>query len=151
MKLKMHLEYKWQDLLNKKGEQYFFPDARSTLQRNILEAAGIYRWLMINGRTQNVTLYIGETSNIYNRLYGYLHRSKSQATSYRVGNKLRRIVKKNGRIKLQLLFLSKSRFGSRWISNHNHNLCCVHIRKAIEQTLIYHEKNSGGCSLNGEK
>lgn len=146
--MRIQLQYRWKDLIRKDGNLYHFPCQRRNVERKLLEVSGIYRWIRVTPR-KKVCLYLGESGNLYNRLYGYLHRSKSQATSYRIGRELKKQLKKGGQIGFQLLILLPSRFAGENISSIS--LESTHLRKAIEQTLIFRENRLGGCKLNKTK
>jgi hypothetical protein len=150
-KLKLKINYQWIDLKNKKGDSYQFPDKRGTLERKILENPGVYRWVKIaKTKRKIVCLYIGESSNLYSRIYGYIYQHKSQATSYSVGRKLRKLIKQYS-VKFQMIQLSASLLAGEKISQDS--LSSMHIRQAIEQSLIvyYKNRNRGECKFNKEK
>lgn len=150
-KLKLHIEYRWIYLKNKKGELYEYPQTRGTVDRKLLKRCGIYRWVKITGQNKITCEYIGESGNLYLRLYGYLSKSKSQTTGSRIGRGLKKILDENKKsvIRFQILELSNSRLSGKRITNDS--LCSMHIRQAIEQALIFNHKNKGECKLNLEK
>lgn len=149
--LTFKIKYQWIDLKNKKGTYYCFPDKRGTIEKQLLEHGGVYRWIKTTRKNNRICEYIGESGNMYSRLYGYLYRSKSQATSFRIGKSLKRILRNNRRVvvRFQTLKLLNSHFANKEITNNNFR--SMHIRQAIEQSLIAYHKQKSECKLNKEK
>jgi len=151
MKFKLQIEYRWEDLKCKDGKLYLFPWKRGKVNRKTLETAGVYRWVKLikrNGRKTKFPIYIGESGNLYNRIYGYLHHSKSQATNYRIGLVLRKLSRRH-KIIFQVLTTEILKFAGKTIQNKD--LKSMHLRQAIEQSLIFYEKRHRRCKLNKEK
>lgn len=126
--LKCDIKFKWEDLLNKEGKPYSFPKKRRTVKEELLKKAGIYRWIKTSQKSKNIVcLYIGESGNLYNRLYGYLYmNNKSQATSYRIGRILCEQVGNGSNIRFQTLKLLKSTFAGQ--DNTNEAFLSMHVR-----------------------
>ena len=145
----IQVRYHWEDLRCKNGDPYSFPSQRGNVSRRHLDEGGIYRWVELTthgSRKKRVCLYVGEARNLYNRLYGYLYRSKSQATSYRIGRGLRKFVRQHKEIRFQLLVLSPSTFARMKITQDHLNF--MHVRRTIEHAIIFREKENGGGILN---
>jgi len=150
--MNIRLKYKWEKLLCKNGKPYLFPADRRKVTKDSLNVGGVYRWVIIHStkkKKQTICLYVGEASNLYNRLYGYLYQSQSQATSYRIGKALRKLVRQGHEIRFQLLRFYKSTLNG--ININNENLGNMHLRQLIEQSIIYREKRKGQCEMNREK
>jgi hypothetical protein len=151
-KLQLKIKYQWTDLKNKDGESYQFPQKRRIVNRKTLEIPGVYRWIKTarhNKKKKKVCLYVGESTNLYRRFYGYLSQNKTQGTSFRIGSALRTYVKKRAIIKYQILKLSASKFAGKKISQKDFR--SMHVRQVIEQALIVYHKKLGECELNKEK
>lgn len=147
-KLKINIKYHWIDLNNKIGELYKYPQTRREVDKKHLDHSGIYRWIKVNKSDEILCLYIGESVNLYNRLYGYLRKSESKETSYRIGRELKKILGNDidSEIRFQVLKLSNAKLFDKNITDDS--VRSIHFRQTLEQALIYYHKSNGECQLN---
>lgn len=145
MNLTLNMRYAWVTVKCKDGLPYEFPKPRSSLPTSDLMTAGLYRWVGLK-RGRQVSLYIGEAGNLYRRLYGYLYRSSSQATSYRVGREMKRLGWDGVQIRWQVLRIRRSKMALKRIQQSA--LHSVHFRRGLEELLVHLESEKGGCLLN---
>ncbi len=81
--MKFEIAFKWEDMENKEGIPYRFPDDPTSYMKKY-RIPGVYRWVVFDPNAKLEAMYVGEAENLERRLKHYLKPGKSQATNLRM-------------------------------------------------------------------
>lgn len=135
-----NIKVSWISAENDKEIPYSFPEDLSDYFRAKYSKPYVYRWLILEKSEEYLfNMYLGETENLYRRIYHYLKPGPSQQTNIRLNNLFQESIAEGNDIKLEVLEFDEIELGEVKVTPTD--LSKKHARRFVESLLLtYYQK-----------
>lgn len=144
--LSLKLKFEWVPLNIEGGIRYLFPASINRTKRSIQKPA-VYRWILINEngkRTQNI--YIGEATELAQRIYNYVNPGDDQKTNTRLNKFFHELIDRGYAIEIDQLRYEPFYLGTHLINNDS--LKNKYVRRLLEQLMTSYYNFEGYNVIN---
>lgn len=136
-------EFQWESLLTSESVNYqFSQNIDKSLAKKIYGKPAIYRWnIFKNEKNDLKKIYIGETINLYKRVYQYNNPGSDQVTNIRMSKIFNDEITKGNQVELEILSFETIRIHNELLTVDD--LKRTSARKFLENLFIVYYKKLG--------
>jgi hypothetical protein len=129
----LNIKFEWVPL-DVDGIRYQFPASINRTKKSTLHKPAVYRWILINQhgkRTQNI--YIGEATELAQRIYNYVNPGNDQQTNIRLNKLFHELNARGHKIEIDQLRFEPFKIGNHLVENDS--LKNKYVRRLLEQMM----------------